>query len=109
MNQSPAYPSYITGLLDEAMQEALRRRAVNNEKPPYEKYQRNPAKFGHDFFGHNYTDDVKRLMHSVVKNTITVARSSMGTGKSHSSASMALWFYKTFSDSQIYVTAAPPL
>lgn len=110
MNQSSsAYPSYITGLLDEAMQEALRRRAVNSEKPPYEKYQRNPAKFGHDFFGHNYTDDVKRLMHSVVKNTITVARSSMGTGKTFSASAMALWFYKTFPNAQVYVTAAPPL
>lgn len=96
-------------LLDEAFQEAMRRRALSSNIANPERYQKRPASFGHDFFGHNYTNDVKRLMQSVVKNPITVARSSTGTGKSHSASAMAIWFYKVFKDSQVYVTAAPPL
>ncbi|MCK5682502.1 hypothetical protein KAJ27_00210 [bacterium] len=47
-------------------------------------------------------------MDSVRDNTITIAKSANATGKTHSAARIAVWFYKAFPDSQIYTGAAPP-
>lgn len=48
------------------------------------------------------------MMESVRDNPVTIARSSNAVGKSHGAARIAVWFYKTFPDSQVYTTAAPP-
>lgn len=74
----------------------------------FSEYQNNPVGFGETVLNETYTDDVKILMDSVRDNTITIAKSANATGKTHSAARIAVWFYKAFPDSQIYTGAAPP-
>ena len=74
----------------------------------FSEFQNNPVRFGEKVLNETYTDDVKILMDSVRDNTITIAKSANATGKTHSAARIAVWFYKAFPDSQIYTGAAPP-
>ncbi len=55
------------------------------------------------------TDPIKKVIESVRDNQVTIAVSANGTGKSHAAARIAVWFYKTFEDAQVYTTAAPPI
>jgi len=64
--------------------------------------------FGEQVLNEWYTDDVKQIMLSVRDCPITIARSATGTGKSHSAARLALWFYLTQDNAQVYTMAAPP-
>jgi hypothetical protein len=74
----------------------------------YQQYQEDPVRFGQDVLGETFTDEVKTLMDSIRDYPITVARSANATGKTHAAARIAIWFYKTFPDSQVYTSAAPP-
>jgi len=74
----------------------------------FQKYQDDPVGFGEDVLGDTFTEEVKVLMKSVRDYPITVARSANATGKTHAAARIAIWFYKTFPDSQVYTSAAPP-
>ena len=74
----------------------------------FQKYQDDPVGFGEDVLGDTFTEEVKTLMESVRDYPITVARSANATGKTHAAARIAVWFYKTFPDSQVYTSAAPP-
>ena len=47
-------------------------------------------------------------MESVRDHPVTVAQSSNAVGKTFAAAKIAVWWYKVFSDSQIYTAAAPP-
>jgi hypothetical protein len=75
----------------------------------YSEYLHDPIAFGEDMFGEKYTEDVERLMESVRDYQITIAMSATGTGKTHSAARVASWFYKVHERCQIYTAAAPPL
>jgi hypothetical protein len=68
----------------------------------------NPIGFGEKILGESYTDDVKALMESVRDYPITIAQSANATGKTHAAARIAVWWYKSFSESQVYTAAAPP-
>jgi hypothetical protein len=85
-----------------------KKRKVSRPKNEYEKYQDDPFGFGRFELGFTYTDDIKRLMISVRDNPVTLAQSANAIGKTHSAASLAVWFYKCFPDSQVYTAAAPP-
>ena len=74
----------------------------------YSKYQDDPVAFGQEVLGETYTDDVKVMMESVRDNPITIAKSANATGKTHGAARVAVWWYKSFPDSQVYTAAAPP-
>ena len=74
----------------------------------FQRYQDDPVGFGQDVLGDLFTEEVKTLMESVRDFPITVARSANGTGKTHAAARVASWFYKSFPDSQVYTSAAPP-
>lgn len=74
----------------------------------FQGYQDDPVGFGQDVLGNTFTEEVKVLMESVRDYPITVARSANATGKTHAAARIAVWFYKTFPDSQVYTSAAPP-
>lgn len=74
----------------------------------YQQYQNDPDGFGRNVLGDEFTEEVKALMESVRDYPITVARSANATGKTHAAARIAIWFYKTFPDSQVYTSAAPP-
>lgn len=54
------------------------------------------------------TDPIKRVIESVRDNKVTIAVSANGTGKSYAAARIAVWFYKSFPNCQVYTTAAPP-
>ena len=72
------------------------------------RFSRNPAAFGEVVLGESYTEDVKRVFDSVVKNPVTVAISANAVGKTHAAARIALWWYKTREGAQVYTAAAPP-
>jgi len=74
----------------------------------YEQYQEDPVGFGADVLGELYTEDVKRLMESVRDNPVTIAKSGNALGKTHAAARVAIWFYKSFQNSQVFTAAAPP-
>jgi phage terminase large subunit len=55
------------------------------------------------------TDPIKKVIESVRDNQVTIAVSANQVGKSHAAARIAVWFYKTYEDAQVYTTAAPPI
>jgi hypothetical protein len=74
----------------------------------FESYQGDPIGFGEKVLGETFTDEVEALMESVRDNPVTVAQSANATGKTHAAARIAIWWYKVFSDSQVYTAAASP-
>lgn len=80
----------------------------NGDEIDFSQYRDDPIRFGEEVFGETYTDDVKKLMLSVRDNRDTLAKSANATGKSHSAARIALWFFLCFPESQVYTAAAPP-
>lgn len=74
----------------------------------YLQYQEDPVGFGEKELKETYTEDIKRLMLSVRDNRLTVAISGTAVGKSFSAASLAIWWYKCFPNSKVFVLAAPP-
>lgn len=71
-------------------------------------YQDDPVGFGEKVLGETFTDDVKALMKSVRDNDVTIAQSANATGKTHAAGRIAVWWYKTHKESQVYTAAAPP-
>lgn len=102
----------MDALLAEATREARRRsqrkKRVATDTSRYYHYQSDPAAFGTEVLGDRFTDDVVRVMESVYRNPVTIAQSANATGKTHSAARIAIWFYKCFPGAQVYTTAAPP-
>lgn len=78
------------------------------EKETFSQYQDDPVGFGENVLGETFTDEVKILMESVRDNPVTVAQSSNAVGKTHAAGRIAVWWFKIFTDSQIYTAAAPP-
>lgn len=74
----------------------------------YANFRNDPARFGREILGENFTPDIISVMESVRDNPVTVARSANATGKTHGAARIAVWFYKVFPGAQVYTTAAPP-
>lgn len=74
----------------------------------FSPYQDDPVGFGEQILGETFTDDVKTLMESVRDHPVTVARSANAVGKTHAAARVAVWWFKSFADSQVYTAAAPP-
>ena len=74
----------------------------------FSEYQNAPVTFGEEVLGETFTDDVKAMMESVRDNPVTIAKSANATGKTHGAARVAAWWFKSFSDSQVYTGAAPP-
>ena len=110
MNLSPAALQALTNEAYKIAQQRLRARAAagNPVSADFARYQTDPVAFAHDVLGEYFTDDVIRVMQSVRDYPITVARSGNGTGKTHSAARIAAWFYLCFPGAQVYTTAAPP-
>lgn len=88
----------------------LRRRRLQN--PGYrtlpERYQDDPAGFGREVLGEQFTEDVCRLMAAVRDNPVVIAKSGNAVGKTHAAARIAAWFYWVYPDAQVYTAAAPP-
>lgn len=75
----------------------------------YMEYQNKPVEFCADVLGDHFTDDVVKVMESVRDYPITIARSANATGKSYASARFAVYFLSVYPESQVYITAAPPV
>jgi len=74
----------------------------------YYDYGRNPVGFCVDVLKQNLTDDVKRMLNTIVENRITVAVSANATGKTHGAACASIWFKKSLPNSQVITATAPP-
>jgi len=74
----------------------------------YEQYQNDPVGFGEEVLGEAYTDETKTLMESVRDHPVTVAISANAIGKTFCAASVAIWWWKVYKESQVYTAAAPP-
>jgi phage terminase large subunit len=88
--------------------ELRKREQTHGGRQRFDRYQTDPRGFCEDFFQEHYTDDVIRVMESVLTNQVTIARSANAIGKSHGAARVAIWFYKVFPDAKVFTTAAPP-
>jgi len=76
----------------------------------YSQYINDPVGFMFDVLKEEYlTDDTQELMQSVADNKVTLGKSGNGTGKSYSSARIAIWFFKTRPRGQVYLASAPPI
>ena len=82
---------------------------VSTDGIDFTRYQNDPVGFGVEMFGEFYTPDQIRVAESVRDNPITIAESANATGKTHISARIAIWWYKTHDYAQVYTAAAPPL
>lgn len=74
----------------------------------YLSFANDPVGFGKICLKEEYPPKIQELMLSVLENPITIAQSCNGYGKSHSAASIALWFYKCFEEAQVFTVAAAP-
>jgi len=74
----------------------------------YNDYENDPVGFCRDVLKQDITDDVKRMLRTVVENIYTVAISANSTGKTHGAACAAIWFKKCRPDSIVITAAAPP-
>ena len=81
---------------------------VRKINPKYLKYQSDPVLFCKEILNEEFPDSIKSLMMSVVDSRITIAKSSNGFGKSFCAARMAIWFFKCFPGSKVFLSAAPP-
>jgi hypothetical protein len=75
----------------------------------YYSYQEDPVGFCDEILHEKLTDDVKTMMQSVRDFPVTVAVSANATGKTHSGARIAVWFYKSHPECKVFTAAAPPL
>jgi hypothetical protein len=98
-------PSWARKLYEEAWDEAKKRANLSL----LAVYQKDPVRFGNEVLNHHYYPDVEEVMQSVVVNPVTVVKSANAVGKSFSAADIALWWFSVYDDSEVYVTAAPPL
>jgi hypothetical protein len=101
-------PKYMQIMAKSALKEATRLAKIDDDTVQFEKYQTDPIGFCKNVLNVNFTEDVERMCNSVRDNTLTIARSANGVGKTHAAARLAIWFYKCFPESQVYTTAAPP-
>lgn len=100
---------WVERAMGDAWQEA--ERIIANLEESYrlsEKYKDDPVGFCRDVLHERTTPDTEKVMWSVLENPVTIARSSTGPGKSFCAASLAVWFYKVFIESKVYLTAAQP-
>lgn len=108
-NNSSALPNWVELAVQEAWKDSLPLIRRKKQLEKLESYRGDPVAFGEQVLGEHYTEDVKRVMNSVRDNPVTIAKSGNAVGKSHAAARIAVWFFKCFPDSQVYLVAAPPL
>ena len=71
-------------------------------------YKDRPVEFCEEVLKQRLTDDVKRMLATVLDNQITVAVSANAVGKTHGAACAAIWFKKCRPGAQVILAAAPP-
>lgn len=101
--------SWKTKMLEDAMKEAARLMASEKQIEVFRRYQNDPLGFGQNILRARYTDDIIKVMASVRDNPVTIVQSSNSVGKSYAAAHIALWWFSVYSDSEVFLTAAPPI
>lgn len=96
-------------LAEEAWERAQKQIEAQKRAADLSKYAYDPVGFGEEVLGEWYTDDIRKVMESVRDNPVTLVRSATGVGKTHAAARVCIWFFSVFDDSQVYLTAAPPV
>ena len=74
----------------------------------YADYASNPVGFCEDVLKQNLTEDVKKMLNTVLENTVTVAVSANAVGKTHGAACASIWFKKCRKGAQVITATAPP-
>lgn len=74
----------------------------------YSGYVQDPLKFNQVHLSTTFTPEVQEVVESVRDNTVTIAVSANAIGKSYAAAHIAVWFYKVYQDSKVFLAAAPP-
>ena len=95
------------GLSSKLSQETINEWAADQRNSDLSRYQDNPVGFAKDILNITVTDDIATMLESVRDNTVTLAKSATGTGKSHGASVAAIWFYSVFPDSRVYTVANP--
>lgn len=75
----------------------------------FRRYADDPLGFIEGVLGWKLTEDIKRVVTSVVANPVTIARSANAVGKSHGAANIALWWFMCLPEAKVFLTAAPPV
>jgi hypothetical protein len=99
----------MEAMAEEAWREAQKIIRAKKSRERFAKYENDPVGFCEEILGDKFIPSIVKVMESVRDNPVTVARSATDIGKSHAAARVAIWFYLTFPESQVYITAAPPL
>ncbi len=74
----------------------------------YDTFAADPLGFNDLHLNAHFTEDIKKVIESVRDNQVTIAISANAVGKSFAAAHIAVWFYKVFSDSKVFLSSAPP-
>jgi hypothetical protein len=90
----------------EAEREKRRRLRASESTEP--GYATDPAGYIEKVLGAELTEEQRKVCESVRDYPVTIVKSANGTGKTYDAARLAIWFYKSFPDAQVYTTAAPP-
>ena len=96
------FASILVSKLSPTALEAIRK------QNKYQDYQNNPVGFCENVLRETLTDDIKEMLNSLRDNPVTIARSANAVGKTFAAARASCWFYKCFTNSQVYTAAAPP-
>lgn len=74
----------------------------------YGGFSADPLGFNDLHLNSHFTEDIKSVVESVRDNQVTIAISANAVGKSFAAAHIAVWFYKVFPDSKVFLSSAPP-
>lgn len=76
--------------------------------PYYSKYEDDPVGFIRHELGEEITEDIKRLVSSIMQFQVTHGRSANAVGKTHAIARIAVWWYMCRRGAKVFTAAAPP-
>lgn len=84
------------------------RKTITDVPETLAKYEDDPRGFITQVLKQQITEDVERLIQSILDNEITEGRSANGVGKTNGAAALIVWFFLCRPFAQVYCTAAPP-
>lgn len=102
-------PAWVEGAMSEAYERYEERLKEARAANRFVEWDSDPVGFCAQVLDSHFTDGVQEMLISLRDNPVTIVRSANAVGKSHGAARAALWFYKVFPDSKVFLAAAPPL
>jgi hypothetical protein len=74
----------------------------------FSDYAEKPVEFCREVLKQKLTNDVKKMLRTLLTSRITVAVSANAVGKTHGAACAAIWFQKCREKPQVVMATAPP-